>query len=185
MPPDHETLDALKLLARDKGATGPERSAARAAARRLEAKIGKRPRRGRGRAQRVGLPEPPTWRRRRIVADALQAVLHRLGGLFDAASFVLGPFYWVLFCLPVLAMAGTGLAWLAGYRFESDIILYAFFIKYGVLCGLMLLALVTVIPMGFAIWWLRTSREDRPRPMLLWLLEHGFMGVLVIGMPSL
>jgi hypothetical protein len=113
-------------------------------------------------------------------------MLDRLGSLFDAASPVLGPLHWVLLFLPVLAMAGAGLAWLAGYRFEADIILYAFLIKYGVLVGVALLTLVTVIPMGFAVWWLRTSREDRPRPMLLWLLEHGgFMGLLVIGVPGL
>lgn len=64
---------------------------------------------------------------------------------------MLNPLHWVLLFLPVLAMAGTGLAWLAGYRFEPDIILYAFLIKYGVLVGVALLTLVTIIPMGFAV----------------------------------
>jgi hypothetical protein len=183
MPPDHETLDALKRLARDKGATRPERAAARAAAQRLEAKIGKRTRRRRGKAQRAGLPEPPVWRRRRIVADTLQGVLDRLSRLVDAAFPVLWPLHWVLLLLPILAMAGGGLAWLAGYHFDIDVVFYAFLIKYGVLAGIALLALVSVAPLMLAVWWLRTPKEDRPRHTLVWLLEHGFTGVLLIGMP--
>lgn len=183
MPPDHETLDALKRLARDKGATRPERAAARAAAKRLEAKIGKRPRQGRRRAPRAGLPEPPVWRRRRIVADTLQGVLDRLSRLVDAAFPVLWPLHWVLMFLPILGMAGWGLAWLAGYHFDVDVVMYALIIKYGVLASIALLTLVSVAPMTLAIWWLRTPKEDRPRHMLLWLLEHGFAGVLLIGTP--
>jgi hypothetical protein len=86
--------------------------------------------------------------------------------------------------LPILAMAGGGLAWLVGYHFDVEVVLYAFLIKYGVLAGIALLALVSVVPLSFAIWWLRTSSEDRPRHMLLWLLEHGFVGVLLIGAPG-
>jgi hypothetical protein len=98
---------------------------------------------------------------------------------------MLWPLHWVLLLLPILAMAGGGLAWLAGYQFDVDVVLYAFFIKYGVLATIALLALVSVTPLTLAVWWLRTPNEDRPRHMLLWLLEHGCMGVLVIGSPGL
>jgi hypothetical protein len=112
-------------------------------------------------------------------------VLDRLGRFFDAASQMLWPLHWVLLLLPILAMAGWGLAWLAGYHFDVDVVMYAFFIKYGVLASIALLALVSVAPITLAIWWLRTPKEDRPRHMLLWLLEHGCMGVLVIGTPGI
>src|SRR5262249_47338614 len=56
---DHNRLDALRRLAKDRAATPAEKATARRFAKALAAKIGKRPRRSRRKGPGAALPEPP------------------------------------------------------------------------------------------------------------------------------
>jgi hypothetical protein len=78
MSADHNRLDALRRLAKDRAATPAEKATARRLAKALAAKIGKRPRRSRRRGHGPALPEPPAarWRRRWVVW--LEVALHKI-----------------------------------------------------------------------------------------------------------
>jgi hypothetical protein len=65
MGADHDRLDALRRLAKDRAATPAEKTTARRLAKALAAKIGKRPRRSRRKGHGAALPEPPAARSRR------------------------------------------------------------------------------------------------------------------------
>jgi hypothetical protein len=69
MSADHNRLDALRRLGKDRAATPAEKATARRLAKALAAKIDKRPRRSRRKGHGLALPEPPAarWRRRWIV----------------------------------------------------------------------------------------------------------------------
>jgi len=77
MSADHNTLDALRRLAKDRAATPAEKATARRLAMALAAKIGNRPRRGRRTGHGAALPEPPAARRRRLWIAWLEGALIR------------------------------------------------------------------------------------------------------------
>jgi hypothetical protein len=85
MSADHNRLDALRRLAKDRAATPAEKATARRFAKALAAKIGKRPRRSRRKGSGAALPEPPAARWRRRWVAWLEAVLHKMA---LAASWV-------------------------------------------------------------------------------------------------
>jgi hypothetical protein len=78
MSADHDRLDALRRLAKDRAATPAEKATARRFAKALAAKLGKRPRQSRRKRPSAALPEPPAarWRRQWIIR--LEAVLHKI-----------------------------------------------------------------------------------------------------------
>src|SRR5215467_11360704 len=78
MSADHNTLDALRRLAKDRAATPAEKATARRLAMALVAKIGNRPRRGRRKDHGAALPEPPTARRRRLWIVWLEGALNKI-----------------------------------------------------------------------------------------------------------
>src|SRR5215467_13043839 len=61
MGADHNTLDALRRMAKDRAATPAEKATARRLAKALAAKIGKRPRRSRRKGYGPALPVPPEF----------------------------------------------------------------------------------------------------------------------------
>src|SRR5215813_1315696 len=78
MSADHNTLDALRRLAKDRAATPAEKATARRLAMALAAKIGNRPRRGRRTGHGAALPEPPAARRRRLWIAWLEGALNKI-----------------------------------------------------------------------------------------------------------
>src|SRR5215469_7560247 len=78
MSADHNRLDALRRLAKDRATTPSEKATARRLARALAAKIGKRPRRSRRKGHGPALPEPPAARWRRLWVVWLESVLDRI-----------------------------------------------------------------------------------------------------------
>jgi hypothetical protein len=78
MGADHNRLDALRRLAKDRAATPAEKATARRLAKALADKIGKRPRRSPRKGQGPALPEPPAARWRRLCILWLEAALHKI-----------------------------------------------------------------------------------------------------------
>jgi hypothetical protein len=78
MGADHNTLDALRRMAKDRATTPAEKATARRLAKVLAAKIGKRPRRNRRKGHGPALPEPPAARWRRVWVVRLEAALDRI-----------------------------------------------------------------------------------------------------------
>src|SRR5215510_16547270 len=98
MSADHNTLDALWRLAKDRAATPVEKATARRFAEALAAKIGNRFRQGQRKSHGTALPEPPTARRRRLWIVWLEGALNKievagwwLHGIWIASIIVLGP----------------------------------------------------------------------------------------------
>src|SRR5262249_20532378 len=98
MSADHNTLDALRRLAKDRAATPAEKATARRLGRAVAAKIGNRPRRGRRKGHGAALPEPPAARRRRLWIVWLEGALNKievagwwLHGIWIVSIVVLGP----------------------------------------------------------------------------------------------
>src|SRR5262249_44120090 len=98
MSADHNTLDALRRLAKDRAATPAEKATARRLAKALATKIGNRRRRGRRKGHGAALPEPPAARWRRLWVTWLDAALHNievagwwLHRIWIVSIIVLGP----------------------------------------------------------------------------------------------
>jgi hypothetical protein len=66
MGADHNTLDALRRMAKDRAATPGEKATARRLAKALAAKIRERPGQNRRKGHGLALPEPPAARWRRV-----------------------------------------------------------------------------------------------------------------------
>src|SRR5262245_49146393 len=77
MGANHNTLDALRRLAKDRAATPAEKATARRLAKALAAKIGKRPRGGRRKGSGAALPEPSAARCGSLWIRSFDARLHR------------------------------------------------------------------------------------------------------------
>src|SRR5215467_2949222 len=157
MSADHNTLDALRRLAKDRAATPAEKATARRLAMALAAKIGNRPRRGRRKGQGAALPEPPAVRRRRLWIVWLEGALNMievagwwLHGIWIVSIVVLGP-------------------WLV---LGSDAVRQQVIDVYLVrTLGLVAVALVMVAIAGFltcVAWWLRTVPGEHLRSAQAW-----------------
>jgi hypothetical protein len=162
MSADHDTLDALRRLARDRAATPAEKATARRLAKALAAKIGKSPRRSRRKTQSAALPEPSAARWRRLWIVWLEGALHKLAVAGDwvhwfwiASLIVIGP--------AVIIGFGTDLM----RQQAGDIYLVRSL-------GLVAVASIMMAMGGvftFAVWWLKTWRGDRLRPALMSLTK--------------
>jgi hypothetical protein len=161
MSADHDRLDALRRLAKDRAATPAEKATARRFAKALAAKIGKRPRRGRRKGHAAALPEPPAarWRRRWIVW--LEAALHKIavaGGWVHAV--------WIVSLIALILIFVFGSEALR--RQASDIYLVR---TLGLLAaGFAMMAIAGLL--AFVAWWLKTWRNERLRPALIFLIKH-------------
>jgi hypothetical protein len=161
MSADHDRLDALRRLAKDRAATPAEKATARRFAKALAAKIGKRPRRGRRKGHSAALPEPPAARWRRRWCVRLEAALHKIavaGGWVHAV--------WIISLIGLLLVLVFGSK--AVQHQVSDIYLVR-------TLGLLTVALVMMVAAGllaFIVWWLRTWRSERLRPALIFLTKH-------------
>jgi hypothetical protein len=165
MSADHDRLDALRRLAKDRAATPAEKATARRFAKALADKIGKRPRRSRRKGPGAALPEPPAGRWRRIWANRLDGALNWVEWLQMATM----PLLLALLALPAAAIA---IDFLTGHKLIEEYIFTIFLIKYGVLSALAVLAVIILGPIVFARWWIRTWRRERLRPTLIFLTEH-------------
>jgi hypothetical protein len=161
MSADHNRLDALRRLAKDRAATPAEKASARRFAKALAAKIGKRRRRSRRKDHAAALPEPPAARWRRLWLGWLEATLHKIA---VAGHVVHG--VWIVSVIGMLLIFVFGSE--AVQRQAGDIYLVR-------TLGLLAVVLVMVVFAGllaFAAWWLKTWRSERLRPALIFLTEH-------------
>jgi hypothetical protein len=159
MSADHDRLDALRRLAHDRAATPAEKATARRFAKRLADKIGKRPRRNRRKGHSAALPEPPAarWRRQWIIR--LEAALHKIA---VAGGWVHG--IWIVSLIGMLLVLIFGSEAVQ----VSDIYLVR---TLGLLAaGLVFIAIAGLL--ALAAWWLKTWRDARLRPALIFLTEH-------------
>jgi hypothetical protein len=161
MSADHNTLDALRRLAKDRAATPAEKATARRLAKALAAKIGKRPRRSRRKGHGPALPEPPAARWRRQWVAWLEAVLHKIA---VAGSWVHVIWIASLIGLVLMLVFGT-----EAVRRQAG--------EVYVMRTLGLLAVVLlVMPLAWflklLVWWLKTWNGERLRPALVFLTEH-------------
>jgi hypothetical protein len=160
MGADHNTLDALRRMAKDRATTPAEKATARRLARALAAKIGKRPRRSRRKGHGPALPEPPAARWRRLWIVRLEAALDRI------------------------AMAGWWLhvAWIGSiivlvlmFVTPSDSVRQQaggfYLVRTLVLVAAALIMMIAGGLFAFAAWWLKTWRGERLRPALLFLSQ--------------
>jgi hypothetical protein len=165
---DHDRLDALRRLAKDRAATPAEKAAARRFAKALAAKIGKRPRRGRRRGPSAALPEPPAARWRRLWLVWLEAALHKIA---VAGHWLHGIWALSIICLLLVSVFGSD----AVQRQAGDVYLMR---TLGLLAAGFALAAIAGL-LVFAAWWLKTWRSERLRPALIFVTEHVFgFGIL-------
>src|SRR5262249_20288888 len=171
---DHNRLDALRRLAKDRAATPAEKATARRFAKALAAKIGKRPRRRRREGPGAALPEPPAARWRRRWVAWLEAVLRKM---MVAGSWIHA--IWIASLIGVLLMTIFGTD--AVRRQASD----GYFMRA---LGMMAVGLL-MLPLGVLLtmlaWWLKTWRSERLRPALVFLMEYVpmfAMGTASIGL---
>jgi hypothetical protein len=162
MSADHNTLDTLRRLAKDRAATPAEKATAGRLAKALAAKIGKRPRRGRRKTESA--PRAARWRRLWIVW--LEGALHKLAvtgkwvhWFWIASLIVIGPV--------VIIGFGTDL------MREQAIDIYLVRSLGLVAVTLIMMAMAGIL--AFAAWWLKTWRGERLRPALVFSLRpcHG------------
>jgi hypothetical protein len=161
MSADHDRLDALRRLAKDRAASPAERATARRFAKTLAEKIGKRPRRSRRKGHDAALPEPPAarWRRRWIVRFEL--ALHKIA---VAGHWLHGIWALSIICLVLVSVFGSD----AVQRQAGDVYLMR---TLGLLAaGFAMVAVAGLL--AFAAWWLRTWRGERLRPALIFMTEY-------------
>jgi len=160
MSADHNRLDALLRLAKDRAATPAEKATARRFAKALAAKIGKRLRGRRRKAPGVALPEPPAARWRRRWIGWIEAVLGKIAAAGKWVHAV-----WIASLIGLVLMMVSGSEDMR--RQAGDVYVLRFF-------GLVAVALLVVPIAGlvaFVGWWLKTWRSERLRPALIFLTE--------------
>jgi hypothetical protein len=161
MSADHNRLDALRRLAKDRAATPAEKATAQRLAKALAAKIGKRPRRSRRRGPSAALPEPRAARWRRLWLAWLEAALHKVA---VAGHWLHGVWALSLICLVLVSVFGSD----AVQRQAGDVYLVR---TLGLLAaGFAIMAIAGLL--AFFAWWLRTWRNERLRSALIFLTEH-------------
>ena len=145
MSADHNRLDALLRLAKDRAATPAEKATARRFAKALAAKIGKRPRGRRRKAPGAALPEPPAARWRRRWIGWIEAVLGKIAAAGKWVHAV-----WIASLIGLVLMMVSGSEDMR--RQAGDVYVLRFF-------GLVAVALLVVPIAGlvaFVGWWLKT-----------------------------
>ena len=160
MSADHNRLDALRRLAKDRAATPAEKATARRLAKALAAKIGKRPRRGQRMTGAAALPEPPAARWRRLWIVRLEAALHKIA---VAGKWVHA--IWIVSLLGLVLIAVFGSE--AVQRQAGDI----WFVRTLGLLAVGFAMMVIAGLLAFAAWLLKTWRSERLRPALIFLTE--------------
>jgi uncharacterized membrane protein len=170
MSADHDRLDALRRLAKDRAATPAEKASARRLAKALAAKIAKRPRRSRRRGHGPALPEPPAarWRRRWVIW--LGAALHKIA---VAGRWLYG--IWIVSAIGMVLIAMLG---------SDPVRRQVGEVYFGRILALVAVALVivaAVVLFKFVAWWLKTWRSERLRSALLFLTEHGWLVMIAAG----
>jgi hypothetical protein len=162
MSADHNTLDALRRLAKDRAATPAEKATARRLAKVLAAKIGKRPRRSRRKGHGPALPEPPAARWRRVWVVWLEAALNKIA---VAGEWV----YW--FWIASLIVIGPAVIIGVGTDFMRQQVGYIYLVRSLGLVAVALVMMAIAGGLAFAAWWLITWRGERLRPALVSLTK--------------
>jgi hypothetical protein len=160
MGADHDRLDALRRLAKDRAATPAEKVTARRFAKALADKIGKRPRRGRRKGGAAALPEPPAARWRRLWIAWLEAALHKIA--------VAGKWLHVVWFVSVI---GLVLMFVFGSKAVRNQAGDVYLVRT---LGLLAVAFAMIAVAGLlalAAWWLKTWRGERLRPALILLAK--------------
>jgi hypothetical protein len=160
MSANHETLDALRRVAKDRAATPAEKATARRLAKALAGTIGKRPRKGRRKTESAALPEPPaaTWRRRWIAR--LETALHKV--------VVAGAW---LHAIWIASLVGMGLVLTLGSDTLRKQANDVYFIRTLWLLAAALTIVTVVGALTLTKWWLKTWRQERLRPALAFVSE--------------
>jgi hypothetical protein len=161
MSADHNRLDALRRLAKDRAATPAEKATARRMAKALAEKIGKRPRRSRRKGHAPALPEPPAARWRRIWLVWLEAALHKIA--------VAGAWLHVVW---IASLVGMVLISVFGSDALQRQMRDIYFVRTLGLLGAGLATMAIAGLLAFSAWWLRTWRNERLRSALIFLAEH-------------
>jgi hypothetical protein len=161
MGADHNRLDALRRLAKDRAATPAEKATARRLAKALAAKLGNRPRRNRRKGSGAALPEPPAARWRRHWVAWLEAVLDKIAA---AGSWVHAIWIASLVGLVLMLVFGTE----ALRRQAGEVLVVR---TFGIL-AVVLLVMPLAWLLKLLVWWLKTWRSERLRPALVFLTEH-------------
>jgi hypothetical protein len=169
MSADHNRLDALRRLAKDRAATPAEKATARRLARALAAKIGNRPRHSRRKASGAALPEPPAARWRRFWVLWLEAALQKIE---VAGSWV--HVIWIASLIGLVLMFVFGTE--AVRRQAGEVLVVR---TFGLLAVVLLVVPITCF-LKLLAWWLKTWRDERLRPALVFLSRH----VLWLGMAA-
>jgi len=161
MSGDHNGLEALRRVAKDRAATPAEKATARRLAKALAAKIGKGPRRSRRKGTGVAPPEPTVARWRRRWVSRLEAVLHKIAvaGKWLHVVWIVSLIGMVL----VLAFGSDAMRRQAGdFYFVRTLGLLAVVLAIMAIAGLL----------TFIAWWLKTWRNERLKPALVFLARH-------------
>jgi hypothetical protein len=161
MGADHNRLDALRRMAKDRAATPAEKATARRLAKALAEKIGKRPRRSRRKVQGPALPEPPAARWRRLWILWLEAALHKIA---VAGSWLHG--FWIV------SIIGLTLVLVFGSEAVRRLAFDVYFVRTLALFAVALVIVVATALFTFISWWLKTWRGERLRPALVFLNKH-------------
>ena len=176
MGADHNRLDALRRLAKDRAATPAKKATARRLAKALADKIGKRPQRGRRRGQG---PACQSHRRRGGGACGspglrLRSIRSRWPGVGYTASGSSASSAWCS-----CSCSGSE----AVRRQAGDVYL----VRTLALVAVALVIVVATALFTFIAWWLKTWRGERLRPALVFLNKHvpGFaMMAVCIGLSA-
>jgi hypothetical protein len=172
MGADHDRLDALRRLAKDRAATPAEKATARRFAKALADKIGKRPRRSRRKGHGAALPEPPAARWRRLWIAWLEAALEKIA---VAGHWVHGIWIVSIIGLTLMLVLGSD----AVRQQAGDIYLVR---TLGLLAAAFIMTAIAGL-LAFIAWWLRTWRNERLRPALIFLTEHvPCLAIMAAGM---
>jgi hypothetical protein len=171
MSSDHERLAALRRITVKRGATKAKAAMAKRLADELEAKIGNKPRSRQRTGQTAALPEPPAARKKRLWGIWLDWALQRADRLYMVA---LGLYFLLT---PVLVLTDV----FGGKAMERqlDRLMLA---KFGLMVLLALFAILVIVPITFARWWLRTDAGARLGKAWSWAVENAPIGLLVIAM---
>lgn len=161
MSTDHNRLDALRRLAKDRAATPAEKATARRLAEALAAKIGKRPRRSRRKGPNPALPEPPAAKWRRLWVLWLEAALDKIE--------VAGSWVHMIWIASIIGLALMFVFGTEAVRRQAGEV-------YVVRALGLLAALFLLVPLAglfkFLAWWLKTWKRERLRPALVFLAQH-------------
>jgi hypothetical protein len=168
---DHKRLEALRRITVKRGATKAEAATAKRLAEELEAKLEKKHRGHRCEGQTAALPEPPAARKKRLWSVWLDWTLQRAHRLYRIALAL----YFLL--TPVLLLTDV----FGGNAMERQLD-SLMLVKFGLMVLLGPFAILVIVPITFARWWLRTEPDTRLCKARAWVIENALIGVLVIAL---